>query len=85
MIPRRGLGQRRLFLDHLLQDPLVDAELLQQPLVDVAAVGAAVGLHLLLVDAPELADRDLLALDRCDDVARAGGAGAGPSRRKLGM
>ena len=47
--PRR-FGQRRLFLDHLLDDPLVDAELFQHALVDVAAELRAIGLHLLLVD-----------------------------------
>ena len=33
-----GLGERGALVDHLLQDLLVDAELLQQLLVHVAAV-----------------------------------------------
>ncbi len=41
-----GLGQRRLLVDHLLQDLLVDAELPQQLVVDVAAVRRLVRLHL---------------------------------------
>ena len=53
----RGLGERGLLLDHLLDDALVDAELLEQSLVDVAAVGGAVRLHLLLVGAPEAGRR----------------------------
>ena len=57
------LCQRRLFIDQLLQDATIDSHLLEQTIVDVAAVGPAVGLHLLLVDAPELTDRDGLSLD----------------------
>ena len=55
----RGFGGRGLLLDHLLDDALVDAELLQQLLVDVGAVRLPVGAHLLFVDAPELRDGDL--------------------------
>ena len=67
-----GLGERRLFFDQPLEDPLVDAELLEQPLVHVAAVGVAVGLHLLEVDAAEAVDGDLAPVDAGDDLAGAG-------------
>ena len=52
-----GFGQRRALVDHLLQDLLLDAELLQQLLAHVAAVGGAVGLQLSLIGAAELAAR----------------------------
>ena len=65
-------GQRRLFFDELLNDPLIDAELLEQALVHAAAVGVAIRLHLLLVDAAEAGDGDVLALDRRDHAVRAG-------------
>ncbi len=65
-------GERRLFLDELLHDPLIDAELLEQALVHAAAVGVAIRLHLLLVDAAETGDGDVLALDRRDHAVRAG-------------
>ena len=68
LIPSRaGLGQRRLLLDHLLDDALVDAELFQQPVVDVGAVRLPVLLHLLLVDAAELGGGDLAPVDVGDD------------------
>ncbi len=71
-----GLGERRLFLDHLLDDALIDAELLEQPFVDVAAVLLAVRLHLLLVDPPEFLRGDLMALDVGDDLVVARRAAA---------
>ena len=67
-----GLRKRGLLLDELLNDPLVDPQLLQQAVVHVAAVGVAVGLHLLLVDAPEPANRNIAALDRRDDAILTG-------------
>ena len=66
------LGQRRLLFDQLLHDALVDAELLEQALVHAAAVGVAIRLHLLLVDAAEPGDGDVAALDRRDHAVRAG-------------
>ena len=48
-----GFGERRALVDHLLQDLLLDAELLQQLLVHVAAVGGAVRLQLRLIGAAE--------------------------------
>ena len=59
-----GLRQRRLFVDHLLQDLLVDAELPQQLLVDAAAILLLVGLDLSLVTSLEIAALDVLAVDR---------------------
>ena len=50
-----GFGQRGALVDHLLQDLLVDAELLQQLLAHVAAVRRAVRLQLRLIGAAELA------------------------------
>ena len=44
-----GFGERGVLVDHLLQDLLLDAELLQQLLAHVAAVGGAVRLQLRLV------------------------------------
>ena len=86
VMPRRArLGQRRLLLDQLLDDALVDAQLLEQPVVDVAAVGAAVGLHLLLVDAAELADGDVAAVDARDDAVVAGAVERLVLSMKLGM
>ena len=52
-----GFGERRALVDHLLQDLLLDAELLQQLLVHAAAVGGAVGLQLRLIGAAELVRR----------------------------
>ena len=69
----RGFGERCLFLDHLLHDPLIDAELLEHPLVDVAAELRPVCLHLPLVRLAEAAHRDLATFDRCHDVVVAGG------------
>ena len=71
-----GFGERRLLVDHLLQDLLIDAELLQQLLAHVAAVRGPVGLQLRLVGAAELARRDRPAFDARDRVA-GGGVGAG--------
>ena len=48
-----GFGERRALVDHLLQDLLLDAELLQQLLAHVAAVRRAVRLQLRLIRAPE--------------------------------
>ena len=62
MPSRFGLGKRRLFLDHLLDDPLVDAELPEQLSSMLPPYADAVGLHLLLVGAPETVDRDVAAV-----------------------
>ena len=51
-----------LLLHELLDDALVDAELLQQPLVHVGAVGGPILLHLPLIGASELVDRDVAAV-----------------------
>lgn len=72
----RGFGQRRLFLDHLLHDPLVDPQLFQQLVVDVGPVGLPVGLHLLLVDAAEVGGGDLAAFDVGDDRIAGGPRGS---------
>ncbi len=66
-----GFGQPRFLVDQLLQDATIDPHLLEHPVVDVAAVCAAVGLHLLLVDPPELGDGDVAAVDRRDHVPAA--------------
>ena len=42
-----GFDERRLLVDELLENLLLDAELLQQLLADVGAVGVAVGLQLM--------------------------------------
>ena len=65
-----GFGERRLFLDQPLENPLVDAKLFQQALVHVAAVRVPVGLHLLEVDAPEPVHGNFPAVHTRDDVAR---------------
>ena len=65
-------GQRRFLFDHLLHDALVDAELLEQLLVHVAAIGVAIRLHLLLVDPAEPPDGDVAAVDAGDDAVIAG-------------
>ena len=75
-----GLGQRRLLVDHLLQDLLVDAELAQQLLVDVAAVRRLVRLHLREIATLELAGRQRPPLDLSDDLVGRGGAGNGRGR-----
>ena len=49
-----GFGERGVLVDHLLQDLLVDAELLEQLLAHVAAVGRAIRLQLRLVGAAEI-------------------------------
>ena len=77
-------GQRRFLFDQLLHDPLVDAELLEQLLVHAAAVGVAIRLHLLLVDAAESPDGDITAVDAGDDAVIAGAVALGLFR-KLGM
>ncbi len=73
----RGFRECRLFLEHLLDDALVDPELLQHPFVDIGPVGAPIGLHLLLVDATEARGRDVAAVHGGDDlvVAQAGRVG----------
>ena len=48
-----GFGERGALVDHLLQDLLLDAELLEQLVAHVAAVRGAVGLQLSLVGAAE--------------------------------
>ena len=67
----RGLGHRDLFIDQLLQDLPVDAQLFQHLGIHVAAVGVPVRLHLHVVDAREVGGRDHPVSD----------AGNGPSRR----
>ena len=62
------LGERRFFLDHLLDDALVDAELLEQPFVHLAAELIAVRLHLLHVHAAEAGHGNLASVDGGDDV-----------------
>ena len=52
-----GLGERRLLIDQLLEDLLVDAELLQELFADVAAVGVAIRLQLGVVAAAEIRPR----------------------------
>ena len=49
-----GFGERGALVDHLLQDLLLDAELLEQLLAHVAAVRGAVRLQLRLIGAAEL-------------------------------
>ena len=53
-----GFGERGALVDHLLQDLLLDAELLEQLVVHVAAVRGAVRLQLRLVGPPEFAGGD---------------------------
>ena len=55
-------GHHRFFIDHLLQDLLLDAQLPQQLFVHLRAVGVAIGLQLRVVAPLKLADGDLLAL-----------------------
>ena len=62
-----GLGERGLFLDHLLDDALVDAELPQHFFVETGAVGLPVLLDLLLVDPPESRRGDVASVDARDD------------------
>ncbi len=69
-------GHHGFFVDQLLQDLAIDAELLQQRVVQLAAVGVAIRGHLRVVAARELADGDRLALDVREHLAR-GRAGAG--------
>ena len=52
-----GFGERGALVDHLLQDLLLDAELLEQLVVHLAAVRRAVGLQLSLIDAAEVGAR----------------------------
>ena len=61
-----GLGDGRLFVDQLLHDALLDAELPEHVLVNLTAVGVPVHVHLLLVGAPEARDRDVAAVDGRD-------------------
>ena len=63
-----GLGERRFLFNQPLQDPLIDAQLLQQALVHVAAIGVAVRLHLLQVHAPEPVHRDFAPIHAGDDI-----------------
>ena len=66
-----GFGERRLLIDQLLKDLLVDAELLQELFADVAAVRVAIRLQLGVVGAAKIAGGDLPALDRGHRVAQA--------------
>ena len=75
-----GLGQRGLFLDHLLDDSLVDSELLQQLFVHVAAELAAILLHLLQIRAPETSNGDVPAVHGRHDVVSAGGHPGGSEK-----
>ncbi len=65
-----GFGQRRLLVDHLLQDLLLDPELPQELRVDVAAVGLLIRLHLRLETALELACGHVAPLDGRHDLSR---------------
>ena len=67
--PRR-LGDHGLFVDHLLDDPLLDAELLEELIVDLRAVRLTVGVDLLLVEDPEVARLHVAAVDRRDRIGR---------------
>ena len=75
-----GLGQRRAFLDHLLENLLLDAELLQQLFVHLAAVGRpgrpAAG---PAYGPAELVGANLVTVDRGDRVGR-GGVGVAASQ-----
>jgi hypothetical protein len=59
-----GFDERRLLVDHLLQNLLVDAELFQQLFTDITAVRVAVRLQLNIVRPPEIGGGDFAALDR---------------------
>ena len=73
VIPSRDASASAgLFLDHLLDDPLVDAELFQHALVDVAAKLRPVGLHLALICLTETSDRDFAPFHGRHDVAVTG-------------
>ena len=52
------LDQRRLLVDHLLQDLLLDAELAKQLITEAGAVGLPVGLDLGVVPLLELSRGD---------------------------
>ena len=72
-----GFGEGGALVDHLLQDLLVDAQLLEQLVVHVAAVGGAIGLQLSLIGAAEIRAGDLAPFDaRHGVVGRRVGAGA---------
>ena len=64
------LRQRGALVDHLLEDLLVHAQLLQQLIAHLPAELLPVGLHLGLVRPAELVARDLLPLDDGDRVSR---------------
>jgi AhpD family alkylhydroperoxidase len=70
-------GERCALVDHLLENLLIDAELLQQLVAHIAAVGIAVRLQLSLIGAPEFAGCDFMPLHTREGVVR-GGIGAGP-------
>ena len=70
------LGDHGFFVNELLQDLPIDAELLEQLVVHLPAVGVAIGLDLRVVAPRERADRDRLAFDLGQHLARRG-AGAG--------
>ena len=82
-----GFGQRRLLVDHLLEDLLVDAELAQQLFVDAGAVRLLVRLDLALVAPLKVEAPDVVPVDGGDHILR-GGADRRPVpvvSRKLGM
>jgi len=79
-----GFGERGALVDHLLQNLLLDAELLQQLIAHVVAVGRAVGLQLSLIGAPEIGAGDFPAFDLRDSVAGRGvGTGAAQKIRDV--
>ncbi len=78
----RGLGERRALVDHLLENLLIDAELLQQRFVHVAAVRRAVRLQLRLIRAAELVRADRLSFDGCDGVG--GGCASARAAKEVG-
>ena len=75
-----GFRERGALVDHLLEDLLIDAELLQQLFVHVAAVRGAVRLQLRLIRPAEFVGANLFALDDGDRIA-AGGVGAGAAQK----
>ena len=69
-------GDHRFFVNQLAENLAIDAELLDQLVVDLAAIGVAIGGHLRVVAARERADGNRLALDLREHLARRR-AGAG--------
>ena len=67
-VPPLRFNHRSALVEHLLQELLVDAKLLQQRLGHLAAVGRPIRLELRLIRAPELLALDFVPFDDGDLV-----------------